>query len=658
MKLYLALQSFLMTPSCKFAIRQFHELLTKNIFYLCALILILCFGNTTKMVAQSPSVTTSRDTVSKVKIDYADEFIILQQKDTLVQKLAGSVELSQDSIFMYCDSATITNNTQVLAQGNVIIQQGDSLSIFADSVEYDGVSKLATLFSEVVLNSKGQKLFTEQLNYDLQTKVATYFTGALLTNDTTQLTSKKGYFYTQTDEVYFKDSVVVIDPEFNLLTDSLKYNTRLQLATFLSPTLIKSDSVQVYCEEGFYDTVNEIAEFRVNAQFEKKEQKAKANIIRYDGTTGRYTLSGNAYFSENDRKATADTIEYDERTEETFLIGNARYQDSTQVITAQKIIYDAKNDIYRTRGRSYISDPPQILEADQVDYESETGFGIAMGNVIWRDTTEQITIRTELARYEKKSDYLKASGGRPLMISIVDGDSLFLAADTLLALSRRDSVVLDSTVRVDTSRVLIAYPDVRVFKSDLQAICDSLIYSTRDSIFRFFVAPIIWSDTSQFSADTVLLSLKNEKIDRIYLLSKSFILNSPDEIYFNQIKGKDIIASFEESELRQMAVDGSAESVYYAVDETKAYVGVNKTVCSKMLLYFGNNEIERIKFYTQPTAKLEPMRQADHGALKLDGFNWQIEKRPRAVGDLLTPRRQIEVVPAVEATLEAKKPKK
>jgi len=588
--------------------------------------------------AQFPSNSPARDTTSRVKIDYADEFIILQSRDTLIQKLKGEVELSQDSIFMYCDSATITNNTQVLAEGNVIVQQGDSLSIFADSVEYDGILKLATLFSEVVLNSKGQKLFTEQLNYDLNTKVATYFTGALLTNDTTQLTSKRGYFYTITDEVYFKDSVVVIDPEFSLLADSLKYNTRLQIAYFLSPTLMKNDSIQVYCEEGFYDTANEIAEFRVNAQFEKGKKQAKADIIRYDGTTGRYTLSGNAYFSENDRKATADTIQYDERTEETFLIGNAQYEDSTQYITAQQIIYDSKNDIYRTRGRSYISDPPQILEADQVDYESETGFGVASGNVIWRDTSEQLTIRCEVVRYEKKSDYLKASGGRPLMISLVDGDSLFLAADTLLGISRKDTIVLDSTLQIDTSRMLIAFPDVRVFKSDLQAICDSLIYSTKDSIFRFFEQPVIWSDTSQFLADTIQMSLKNKKIDRIFLTNKSFILNSPDQIYFNQIKGKNIIAYFQEGNLRRMEVEGNAESVYYALDEAKAYVGVNKTVCSRMVLLFGDNEVEKIKFYTQPTAKLEPMQQADHNALKLEGFNWVIEKRPLSVQDLLKPR--------------------
>ncbi|NJK82585.1 MAG: hypothetical protein HC912_01010 [Saprospiraceae bacterium] len=148
-------------------------------------------------------------------------------------------------------------------------------------------------------------------------------------------------------------------------------------------------------------------------------------------------------------------------------------------------------------------------------------------------------------------------------------------------------------IKIDSARILVAYPDVRIFKSDLQAICDSLTYSTRDSIFRFFENPLIWSDTSQFSADTIRLVLKDEKIDRIFLLDESFIINSPDEKYFNQIKGKNIVATFAESELRKMQVEGNAESVYYAIDATQAYVGVNKAICSEMLLYFGNNKIEK-----------------------------------------------------------------
>ncbi len=591
------------------------------------------------MMAQqnsTPSPTNAQDTIQKITIDFADVLELLQQKNDLIQRLLGNVELRQDSIFMYCDSAVITNSTQLVAQGNVIIQQGDSLSIFSDSLNYNGISKKATLFGEVVLDNAGQQLFTSQLNYDLNTKVATYFTGALLTNGETQLSSKRGYFYTATNDVYFRDSVIVVNPEFNLRSDTLLFNTKTRIATFLGPTLITSDTTKIYCEDGFYDTANKIAEFRQNAQFARGQQQANADIIRYDGAKDTYTLTGNASFKEQKRKADADTIIYNDQTDEIFLLGNANYQDSTQSIRADQIIYNQKKNRYRTRGRSYVSNPPQILQADQIDFDSEGGLGMASGNVIWQDTSQNLTIICQYTEYDNVNDYLKSSGGRPLLITKIEEDSLYLSADTLIAFRRLDTLMtIDSLQRIDTSRALVAYPDVRIFKSDLQAICDSLTYSTRDSIFRFFEHPLIWSDTSQFSADTIRLVLKDEKIDRIFLLNHSFIINSPDEKYFNQIKGKNIVATFAESELRRMQVEGNAESVYYAMDATNAYIGVNKAICSEMLLYFGNNQIKKIKFYNEPTARLDPMRQAKHDELKLEGFRWEIAKRPRSVADLL-----------------------
>ncbi|MEM9884784.1 MAG: OstA-like protein [Bacteroidota bacterium] len=598
----------------------------------------LSFAQTTT----EPSISTASQqdsTNKKVTIDFADTLNLIQENGEVIQKLLGNVELRQDSVYMYCDSAVIRDRNKVVAQGNVITQQGDSLSVFSDSLNYNGDTRQATLFSKVVLDSKGQQLFTEQLDYDLNTKIATYFTGALLTNGTTQLTSKRGYFYTEVDEVYFKDSVVVIDPEFNLLSDTLKFNTATQTAFFLGPTLIKSDTTQIYCEDGFYDTENEAAEFRQNAQFVKGEQIAVGEIIRYEGETEIYSIIGQASFTENDREAIADTIKYNDQTGETFLFGDAVYQDSTQYIAADEITYNSKKEIYKTKGRSYISDPPQILQANAVDYDNETGLGIAIGDVIWQDTSQQLTILCELARYNQNTDYLKASGGRPMMITKIEEDSLYLASDTLVATSLQDTVIVDSiTTRIDTSRFLNAYPDVRIYKSDMQALCDSLTYSTRDSMFRFFENPIIWADTSQFTADTIHMSLKNDQIHKIFLYIKSFIVNSPDELFFNQIKGKNTIATFQEGDLRRMDVKGNAESVYYALDEQDAYVGVNKTICSNMVLLFGNNEIEKIKFFKQPTARLEPMEGTDHDALKLEGFRWVTEGRPQSVEDILEIR--------------------
>lgn len=580
---------------------------------------------------------------SKIDVDHADIFEYAQRKDTVIQKLIHNVELRQDSVFMYCDSATIENSLIVIAVGHVIIQQGDSTSVFSDSLYYDGGIKEADLYGEVVLVNGGQQLFTDQLHYDLNTKIATYTTGATLTNGETQLTSKRGDFYVDLNEAYFEDSVYVVDPRFNLRADSLLFNTQTNVVTFLGPTLVSTDSSRIYCESGFYDMANNLAEFRENAQFIKGKQRGRSKVIKYNGETKVYALEGDAIFEEGERKATADVIQYDEVNDKSTLIGNAKYKDAEQDIVAERIVYDAKNEVYSTRGRSRVSDPPQILLADQVDFKEELGLGVALGNVVWRDTSAQLTILCEQADYNRETGYLKASGGqygRPLLISLVDGDSLFMSADTLL------STKVDSTAS-DSSRLLQAYRDVRVYKSDLQALSDSLTYNSEDSLFTFYYDPIIWSDTTQFTADTIRMQMANDNIDKIYLYSKSFIINSPDELFFNQIKGKNITAFFTEGELRKMDVQGNAESVYYALDEEGGYVGVNKTVSSDMILYFGANQIERILFVTAPQATMFPMKQADHEGLKMSGFNWITKVRPMSLADLFSEQkaRKIEAIP-------------
>lgn len=431
--------------------------------------------------------------------------------------------------------------------------------------------------------------------------------------------------------MFFRDSVLVRSPKFNLRSDTLKFNTQTHVVTFLGPTVIYLDSSKIYCEAGFYDVQNKLAHFRDNPQYVKGEQTAESRLMRYDGIKKEFMLVGNARFDEGDRMATANIIRYEETTEITHLHGNAHTWDKTQNIFADSITYNAKLESYSTSGRSHIEDPPQILDADKVDYDKEKEVGVAFGNVIWQDTSENLTVACEFAEYDKSSNYLKASGGRggrPLLIMEFDGDSLFITSDTLVSIEQTD------TITNDTNRILLAFKDVRIFKSDLQSICDSLAYHTTDSLFRFFYDPIIWSDTSQFTADTVLMQLANDRIDKIYLQSRAFIINSPDEKFFNQIKGKTSTAFFQEGELSNMLVEGNAESVYYALDEEKKYIGVNKTDCSEMMIYFGNNEVEGIKFFAQPKATLFPMEEANHKELQLEGFSWEANLRPKSMDDL------------------------
>lgn len=671
-------------------------------------ILLLVFGVAVSAFAQNkPAITPPSidPNAKRVDVRWADNLRVLQQEGKQkqdVQKLLGHVLMKQDSVFISCDSAIIINGVYVYAYSRVVIQQGDSLNIFANEVEYDGLTKLSNLMGDVVLDNNGQRLFTNRLDYDVAKRIATYKNGATLANDSTQLTSKKGVYFVKNHEIFFEDDVKVVDAKFNLKADTLKYNTERKIIFFHGPTLITTDSSKIYCEAGYYDTVNNLAKFAKNAQYTKGTQEAEADTIRYEAATKLYTLDGKARIQDTTRLAIADYIRYNESQDTLFMRGKAKYQEKKQDITSEVIRYNRKTGTFATRGRSNISNPPQILMADQVDFGDQSGVGLATGNVFWQDTSSKVSIECAKALYNKDTDYLKATGGihgRPEMISLVDQDSMFVSADTLVSFrtivskakkdtlnNSRDSLTkkknwkilvlrdtlsaevvqknvvqrlnekIDSithlpvfqdkykkyraktardTTKKDTNRVLLAFHNVRIFKKNFQSISDSLSYSSRDSLFTFFKKPVIWSDTSQFTADTLKVLLSNKKIDRIFMRTNALIINQTDGEFYNQIKGRNILARFYDGSLRRMDAFGNAEVVYYIKDDKGAYVGVNKTSCSEMVIRIApGNQIQKITFITTPKAVLTPMRKADHEKLKLNGFRWESDQRPRSRADI------------------------
>ena len=586
--------------------------------------------------AKTPQSTVQSDT-QKLKIETAAVIEYFLRNGREIQKLSGTVRLRQEKTLIYCDTATLDKDYAVL-RGNVVITQGDSVKAFADSAHYNAVTKISDLFGEVVLVNGRQQLFTKRLRYDLGNKIATYTTGATMTNGNSQVTSRRGQYFVEQKEVFLKGNVVVTDPEFTMRTDTMTYNTEAQLVRFVAPTLISQRGSKIYTEGGFYDMNLDFAEFDKNPQYEKDGQLGRARKMRYEGFIKEYTLEGDAHI-ENPKKgenADADVIRYNSETEKTTLRGNAVYRDSTRNIQGAEIRYDSRNKTYQLTGRGRVSDPPNIIEADSLDFNDVLGNGLALGSVVWQDTSSDYTVLSWRMDYNKKSQYLNAfggfgstgAGGRPMMKSLIDSDTLFMSADTLTSFKP------DSASDV---RELYAYRNVRIFKSDLQAVCDSLTFSSADSIFWFYkidTLPIIWSDTSQFSGDTIKMLLKNKKLDRLWLRQNSLVINSDDGILFNQIKGRNTTAFFREEQVREMLVEGNAQAVYYALDDSRAYIGLNETACSEMRLYFGDNKVESIKFYQQPSGKFIPMKQAGKDTKKLEGFFWDRERRPKGVRDL------------------------
>ncbi len=601
--------------------------------YKLILIVVLFLIGGVKLIAQPPAKpdiseeTTQNDDTAKVRIIFSEKLIGRTDDGERVKRLIGNVQLEQNDVKMRCDSAVVIGN-DVEAYGNVIIVQSDTVQIFADSLFYYGDARESILIGNVVLTDGKTKLFTDRLDYDLNTKIATYKSGAILENENTRLSSQRGYYYTEQNLAYFGGDVVVADPEFSLKADTLKVDTDKNISYFIGPTdiLTKNDE-QIYSEEGFYDPAFEYAEFSKRPRFRSDDGFAKAKKIRYVGAEDKILLEGEAYFKNDKQLAEADTIIYNTALKQFSSRGVTTIKEEGRQILADNSFYDDSLEVAIFVGNVCISDSNKIICADSIRYSEARKVGEAFGNVISRDTVENITLECEQLFYNDSTSYVLAFG-RPLMTSVMNDDSLFLAADTLVTFSQ------DMINFSDSMQVLIAKEDVRIYKSDFQAVCDSLVYVSIDSIFQLFQDPVVWSDTSQFTADTINIVLKNDAIHKVHLKKKAFLINSTDEVYFNQIKGREIIANFKNDSIRTMNVNGNGETIYYIQDAEKAYITANKTLCSEMLITFQNNELQDILFYKMPEGKTFPMKKIKRNPIELEDFSWRIKERPRSKEDL------------------------
>jgi lipopolysaccharide export system protein LptA len=180
---------------------------------------------------------------------------------------------------------------------------------------------------------------------------------------------------------------------------------------------------------------------------------------------------------------------------------------------------------------------------------------------------------------------------------------------------------------------------VSIFKPELQGIADSLSYLTADSLIYLYNDPVLWSDNSQMKADTISILMSNGRIDRMFLDTKAFVTSLTLEEYYNQVKGRHMIAFFKESKLSQVDVNGNGESIYFELEEEDSLVmGMNKVICSNMRLKFSDQKIKDITFYS-PDGSFIPFHEINPENTRLSGFTWRENEKPTRAGVLGTEPR-------------------
>ena len=657
---------------------------TKKLNYLILLLLAGSYNAGAQITApQQPAADTLR-TIEIIQGQSLREKTI--DSATTLKTIAGNVILKEGLALFYCDSATINASTNILeAFGNVHINQNDSIHTYAQYLKYVGKDRMAFLTKDVKLTDKKATLYTQDLQYDLKSSVGNYINGGKIVNGTSVLTSTEGTYYGATKDVYFKRNVHLADPKYDILSDSLLYNTETQQATFITATKIKSkNGGDIYTTNGTYNLQNGQAFFGNRTIIKDSTRTYVANDMAYDEKTGIAQLEGNAVIrdSVNGFTILGNQI-FSDRNNNSFLatrkpvlIFKGEGKDSTFVSADTLFSGVEKRDIKGNKiiKTDTLKKTTYIRFTDAAFSEPQKNDGLQKNNAFDIDWLKPIALQKKEDSFFVYVIEIKEPGKQAINIDSSKEVALTKKADSTIAkirtqettatnklpiepnllkaatgapadsLYNKDSLLTrmlsktDSLKKTDTShavkdtmiRYFEAFHHVRIFNDSVQAVCDSLFYSSEDSVFRMYQKPLLFNNKSQVSGDTMYMFTQNQKAKRVYVFENGIIINEANDQMYNQMGGRTINAYFKDGAIDYMRIKGSpAESIFYPQDSDSAYIGMNRSKGDVIDVYFVDKAVNKLKFINNVDGTLYPIRQRPEDQKYLKNFKWWDNRRPK-----------------------------
>jgi lipopolysaccharide export system protein LptA len=638
---------------------------------------------------------SAQDTTHVIHIIQADKLNVVTIDSVQLNRFIGNAIFRQENTLFYCDSAFINRITNVLdAYGHIHINQNDSIHIYGDYLHYEGDTRMATLKDNARLTDNKITLTGPEIQYDLNAKIGTYLDGGKLVNGSSVLTSRQGYYYADTKDVYFSEDVLLVDPEYTLTTDTLLYNTQTKIATIIAPTTINDGKTVMYATSGQYNTESGEGNFDSRPTIEDSATTVTADRIIMDKKTGLADALGNMVYRDTLNKMTilsnygkvdqlkktvlatqhpvvimegkSDTLFL---ASDTLFSGVMRKDTVPKPVTTPKVIPTKKKDNAVAVKKGHAPPP-------KAPVQKTPGFSTAMNKAVPDTSTPIDTAISNVWRNGSLVLPNKDSVGA-LVVHAADsiaihfkdsvkmGDEVMRLKDSVSVLTqaaiqtrdslravtamRNDSLPIDSmkafamptptpdTAALDTTeyRYMMAWHHVRIYSDSLQGVSDSLYYTSKDSVFRFFGSPVMWANNVQLSGDTIRLFTKNQTADRMLLDQNSLIVKEEDPKLYDQVKGTQTTIYFKGQALDWIHVDGNAESLYYVRDEDSAYSDVNKTLSGFINIYFVEGELDEIVYQKDAEGTMYPFSTRPMEMMELENFHWDIKRKPKSKYELL-----------------------
>lgn len=434
------------------------------------------------------------------------------------------------------------------------------------------------------------------------------------------------------------------------------YEKTNSFEAFANVRMEQGDTLFIYGDYLYYDGQSMIAMLRNNVRMINRNTTLTTDSLNYDRVEnyGYYFEGGSLEDEKNvltsfwgeyspETKIAVFNIDVELNNDQmTMLSDTLEYSTETKVasIWGPSNIYNGKNHIYSELGfyntnleqaellnRSVLTNEGKSLTGDSLFYDKKKGYGEAFDNVIMNDTVQKSVLKGNYCFYNELTDYAYATQ-RAVAIDYSQGDSLFLHADTLKLITynyKTDSVYRD----------MLAYRKVRIFRSDVQAICDSLSFSTLDTCMRMFYEPVLWHGKQQILGEHIDIYMNDSTLDWAHIYNQSLSVEHVDSTFYNQVSGKEMKAFFNGAgDIYKVSVIGNVLSVYYPLDEDSTAMVMNTAESSQLDLYIENRLLERMVMSPASNGVTYPMDQIPADKSRLTSFVWLDDLRPKDKYDI------------------------
>lgn len=494
-------------------------------------------------------------------------------------------------------------------------------------------------------SSQNESLFpgANILLKDKDTRVNLFHEGALIISD-------KAFFYSKSNFFRAEGNIVFTQGDSLKMTCfNLEYDGTLKKAKAWGNVILKRPDMSLNTDTLYLDRINQIGYYNTFGKIIDSVTTLTSNKGALFMNENKYRFTSNVKINSSKYTVKSDRLDYFTEVDNAYLYGPTNIVGDDYRIYCERGFYDMNNEKGNFQKNGKINYDGKIIYGDSLYFEKSKEYASATNRVKIKDTLNNSIIYGHYGEVFKAKDSAIITK-RAVALNIIENDSLFIHADTLIATGPQEK------------RILRGFYDVRFLKSDLKGKSDSLFLDqqtgnielikrplTKKEIQLFTEEdknkrnPILWFGDSQMTGDQIFLlsELRTKKLDSLKIIGDAFIVekDSINNDGYNQIKGGLLNGDFIDGKLNNIEVIKNTQVIYYLYsDEDNKLIGINKTICSSIDMLMSNNEISDITFNIDPNGEVLPEKEIDVNERILKGFVWRLNEKPNKMEDLFSKK--------------------